>query len=314
MTRDSDSPGTEFKVAIGGPVVTLAIALACVGIGIAAAGSDEFWRAMRVDEGADTSGILAVVAWLASINLLVLVFNLIPAFPLDGGRIARAIAWRVSGDRNRATRAAGRLGQALLLPVHRHRHPAVHRGRRGRRDLAGADRLHPRAVGPGRRRADRVREQDRGHQGRGRDGRGAGRDPGGRQRRARPRRVLPALSLALVPGRGRGAALPRPDRARRGRRGPGGEPLLLGGARRLRGGFHRHAAGARRRAPRVAARQRRPAPARRADGGGRRRPPAGRDHGRPGGPSASQRPRRRGPAGTPPHHRINSSCRSTTYW
>jgi Zn-dependent protease len=113
MTRDSDSPGTEFKVAIGGPVVTLAIALACFGIGIAAAGSDEFWRAMRFDQGADTSGILAVVAWLASINLLVLIFNLIPAFPLDGGRIARAIAWRVSGDRNRATRAAGRLGQGF---------------------------------------------------------------------------------------------------------------------------------------------------------------------------------------------------------
>ncbi len=113
MTRDSDSPGTEFKVAIGGPIVTLAIALGCVGVGIAAAGSDEFWRAMRVEEGAETSGILALIAWLASINLLVLVFNLIPAFPLDGGRIARAIAWRVSGDRNRATRTAARLGQAF---------------------------------------------------------------------------------------------------------------------------------------------------------------------------------------------------------
>ena len=113
MTRDADSPGTEFKVAIGGPVVTLAIALACFGIGIAAAGSDEFWKAMRVEEGADTSGILALIAWLASINLLVLAFNLIPAFPLDGGRIARAIAWRITGDRNRATRAAARLGQGF---------------------------------------------------------------------------------------------------------------------------------------------------------------------------------------------------------
>ena len=113
MTRDSDSPGTEFKVAIAGPIVTLAIALACFGIGIAAAGSDEFWKAMRVEEGAETSGILALIAWLASINLLVLVFNLIPAFPLDGGRIARAIAWQVTGDRNRATRAAARLGQGF---------------------------------------------------------------------------------------------------------------------------------------------------------------------------------------------------------
>jgi Zn-dependent protease len=113
MVRDSDSPGTEFKVAVAGPVVTLLISIVCVAVGLAAAGSQEFWEAMRVDEGADTSGALAVVAWLASINLLVLVFNLIPAFPLDGGRIARAIAWRVTGDRTRATRTAAQLGQVF---------------------------------------------------------------------------------------------------------------------------------------------------------------------------------------------------------
>ena len=54
-----------------------------------------------------------MVAWLASINVLVLVFNLIPAFPLDGGRIARAIAWRLTGDRNRATRFAATLGRGF---------------------------------------------------------------------------------------------------------------------------------------------------------------------------------------------------------
>src|SRR3954447_11404504 len=64
MTKDSDSPGTAFKVAIAGPLVTLVIAIACFVIGIAAAGSDEFWKAMRVESQADTSGLLAVVAWL----------------------------------------------------------------------------------------------------------------------------------------------------------------------------------------------------------------------------------------------------------
>ena len=49
--------------------------------------------------GATTS----VLGYLMSINLLVLVFNLIPGFPLDGGRIARAIAWKLTGDRNKAT-------------------------------------------------------------------------------------------------------------------------------------------------------------------------------------------------------------------
>src|ERR671936_1967379 len=113
MPKDSDSAATEFKVAIAGPMVTLALALACVALGLAAAGSDEFWKAMRVEDQADTSGVLALIAWLASINVLVLLFNLIPAFPLDGGRIARAIAWKVTGDRNRATRTAARLGQAF---------------------------------------------------------------------------------------------------------------------------------------------------------------------------------------------------------
>jgi CBS domain-containing protein len=54
-----------------------------------------------------------MIGWLASINLLVLLFNLIPAFPLDGGRVARAIAWRVTGNRGRATRFAGTLGRGF---------------------------------------------------------------------------------------------------------------------------------------------------------------------------------------------------------
>jgi Zn-dependent protease len=113
MTKDSDSPGTEFKIAVAGPLVTLVIAAACIGVGIAAAGSHDFWQAMRVEDQAHTSGILALVAWLASINVLVLAFNLIPAFPLDGGRVARAIAWKFTGDRTRATRGAARLGQGF---------------------------------------------------------------------------------------------------------------------------------------------------------------------------------------------------------
>jgi Zn-dependent protease len=113
MTKDTDSPGTEFKVAIAGPLVTLGIAVACIVVGVAAAGSHDFEQAMRLRSQADTSGLLSVVAWLGSVNLIILAFNLIPAFPLDGGRVARAIAWKVTGDRNRATRAAARLGQGF---------------------------------------------------------------------------------------------------------------------------------------------------------------------------------------------------------
>jgi CBS domain-containing protein len=56
---------------------------------------------------------MALVAWLVTINLLVLVFNLLPAFPMDGGRVARAIAWRWSGNRNSATRFAANLGRGF---------------------------------------------------------------------------------------------------------------------------------------------------------------------------------------------------------
>jgi Zn-dependent protease len=113
MSRDTSTPGQEFKIAAAGPAVTALIAVACGVAGVLIAGGGDFLDAMRVSENADTGGVLALIAWLASINLLVLIFNLIPAFPLDGGRIARAIAWRLTGDRNRATRFAVTLGRGF---------------------------------------------------------------------------------------------------------------------------------------------------------------------------------------------------------
>ncbi len=113
MSKDTESAGQEFKIAAAGPAVTALIALACGGIGVALAGAESFGDAMLVSDSADTSGVLALVAWLASINVLVLIFNLIPAFPLDGGRIARAAAWRLTGDRSKATRFAVTLGRGF---------------------------------------------------------------------------------------------------------------------------------------------------------------------------------------------------------
>jgi Zn-dependent protease len=120
MERDSDSPATEFKIGIAGPAVTAVIVVVCVGIGLLLAGADEFRRAALTEESTDTSAFAALIAWLGSINLLVLIFNLIPAFPLDGGRIARAIAWQVTGNRSGATRFAATLGRGfayLLIAV-----------------------------------------------------------------------------------------------------------------------------------------------------------------------------------------------------
>lgn len=113
MNRESDSPATEFKVAVAGPLVTLAIVVVLTAIGIAAAGWEEFRKAALVESDAGTSGVLSMVAWLAMINFLVLIFNLLPAFPMDGGRIVRAIAWRRTGNRASATRFAAKLGRGF---------------------------------------------------------------------------------------------------------------------------------------------------------------------------------------------------------
>lgn len=113
MDRESDRPATEFKVAIAGPLVTLAIVVVLAAVGLAAAGPHEFKKALLVESDSGVSGVLAMVAWLASINFLVLVFNLLPAFPMDGGRIVRAIAWWRTGDRVSATRFAASLGRVF---------------------------------------------------------------------------------------------------------------------------------------------------------------------------------------------------------
>jgi Zn-dependent protease len=113
LERDSESPGAEFRIAVAGPLVTLAIAAVLTGVGLLAAGWNDFTEAMVVDGDADTSGVLAMIAWLASINALVLVFNLLPAFPMDGGRVVRALAWKRTGDRAAATRFAANLGRGF---------------------------------------------------------------------------------------------------------------------------------------------------------------------------------------------------------
>ncbi len=82
-------------------------------VGLAAAGAREFWDAALLESSSGASGVLAMIAWLASINFLVLIFNLLPAFPMDGGRVARAIAWWRTGNRTSATRFAASLGRAF---------------------------------------------------------------------------------------------------------------------------------------------------------------------------------------------------------
>ena len=119
LGRESTSPGVEFRIAVAGPVVTLAIAALCFGLGSAISSSSDVLNSSQFENDV-TGSTTAVLGYLTSINVLLLAFNLIPAFPLDGGRIARAIAWKITGDRNRATRFAatlGRLGGYAMIAV-----------------------------------------------------------------------------------------------------------------------------------------------------------------------------------------------------
>ena len=110
MTRDSQAPGEEFRVAAAGPLVTLVIVGICIGASVLVQ-SGAALDVARLAGDAEASPTLALLGFLASINTILFLFNLVPAFPLDGGRIARSIVWKISGNRNTATRVAGRIGE-----------------------------------------------------------------------------------------------------------------------------------------------------------------------------------------------------------
>ena len=114
-TGESQSPGMEFRVAVAGPLVTFAVIVLCVLAGRLLAGNGHFFDVAVATSGVRATPALVWLSWVATINALVLVFNLIPAFPLDGGRIAHAAIWWRTGDRNRATHVTGRTGQAFAL-------------------------------------------------------------------------------------------------------------------------------------------------------------------------------------------------------
>jgi Zn-dependent protease len=112
MTRDSESPGEEFKVAVAGPLATVAVVGICAAISAAAGRFDDFADAYLLSDTTTTPAV-ALLGWLAIINSILFVFNMVPAFPLDGGRMARALAWRVTGDKNKGTRFSARSGQGF---------------------------------------------------------------------------------------------------------------------------------------------------------------------------------------------------------
>jgi Zn-dependent protease len=113
MNSDTRSPGQEFRVAVAGPVVTFAIIVVAALVSTLLLGWDAFVAAARLRPVATDSAIELWCSFLVSMNVLLLAFNLVPAFPLDGGRIARSIVWKITGNRNRATKVSGYLGMGF---------------------------------------------------------------------------------------------------------------------------------------------------------------------------------------------------------
>ena len=100
IEQEPHTAGAEFRIAIAGPIMSLALA------GL-------FFVLYQVDQPVDY--LAAPSIYLARINLILGLFNMIPGFPLDGGRVLRAVIWRVTGSLRRATKIAGTVGQVVAF-------------------------------------------------------------------------------------------------------------------------------------------------------------------------------------------------------
>jgi len=103
MGEEPSSAKAEFLVAVVGPLSSIAVALACYGIHLLGIGSG--WP-LSID---------GVILYLAYINSLLAAFNLLPAFPLDGGRMLRAALWALKKNLRWATRIASKIGSGFAL-------------------------------------------------------------------------------------------------------------------------------------------------------------------------------------------------------
>jgi Zn-dependent protease/CBS domain-containing protein len=106
------SPRAEFLIAVVGPLTSVALGVLCAWLGssLAARGASsvvEDPEALLRDAGP----LATLLIWLGPLNLILAAFNMIPGFPLDGGRVLRALVWWITHDLRKATAVAARVGQ-----------------------------------------------------------------------------------------------------------------------------------------------------------------------------------------------------------
>jgi Zn-dependent protease len=113
IQEEPESPGGEFWMALLGPITSLVIGGILIFVVVTATGLQmtSAANAMQMLEGLGPLSTMFI--WLGSINITLGIFNLIPGFPLDGGRVLRSILWAAIGDLRRATRWASYVGQGI---------------------------------------------------------------------------------------------------------------------------------------------------------------------------------------------------------
>jgi Zn-dependent protease len=107
--QEPDSAKVEFLVAIAGPLMSIAIGLGCSVLAGLLIDDDALLEQLSAGEESAFAALGPVatgLVWLGSVNLILAFFNLIPGFPMDGGRVFRALIWSLTGDQLKATRWA----------------------------------------------------------------------------------------------------------------------------------------------------------------------------------------------------------------
>ena len=106
MEKEAADAKTEFWMGIVGPITSFLIGIVCLGIAMVLG-----WAPPDSPE----SPLPAMLMWLGYINIALAIFNMIPGFPLDGGRVLRGIIWWITGNAKRATTIAARTGQIIAF-------------------------------------------------------------------------------------------------------------------------------------------------------------------------------------------------------
>ena len=106
IESEASDPKSEFSIAIAGPIASIAIGLVLLGTA---------WLGGWLPGTEPTTPVISVLVWLGYINIALAAFNMIPGYPLDGGRVLRAVIWWITHNADRSTRKAAQAGQAVAF-------------------------------------------------------------------------------------------------------------------------------------------------------------------------------------------------------